>query len=129
MKRADANRVTGSTPLESREFLQMAQRAGGIGIFEPDLNTGLMRGSDVLFQLLGMTSDNGLITQDRWLAAVHPEDLETLVAEFEQAVSGGGQFQVEYRVLRPDGTILWTSATGRVLLDESGAARRVSSSR
>jgi PAS domain S-box-containing protein len=125
MKRADANRVTGSTPLESREFLQMAQRAGGIGIFELDLNTGLMRGSDVLFQLLGMTSDNGLITQDRWLAAVHPEDLETLVAEFEQAVSGGSQFQVEYRVLRPDGTILWTSATGRVLLDESGAARRV----
>ena len=125
MKRADANRETESTPLESREFLQMAQRAGGIGIFALDLNTGLMRGSDVLFQLLGMTSDNGLITQERWLAAVHPEDLETLVAEFERAVSGGGQFEVEYRVLRPDGTILWTSATGRVLLDEFGAARRM----
>jgi PAS domain S-box-containing protein len=109
----------------SKEFLQMAQSAGGIGIFELDLNARLMRGSDVLFQLLGMPSDNGLITQEQWLAAVHPEDLETLISHFAQAVHASGQFHVEYRVLRPDGSVLWTSATGRVLLDGFGAARRV----
>ncbi len=110
---------------KSKEFLQLAQSAGGIGIFELDLQTGLMRGSDVLFQLLGMSNGNGLITQEQWLAAVHPEDLEILVAQFAQAVSGGGAFHVEYRVLRPDGSVLWTSATGRVLLDGLGSARRV----
>ena len=110
---------------ESKEFLQMAQSAGGIGIFELDLHTGLMRGSDVLFQLLGMHNGNGLITQEQWLAAVHPQDLETLISQFAQAVNGGGAFHVEYRVLRPDGSVLWTSATGRVLLDGFGAARRV----
>jgi PAS domain S-box-containing protein len=110
---------------DSKEFLQMAQSAGGIGIFELDLHTGLMRGSDVLFQLLGMPSGNGLITQEQWLAAVHPEDLEALIAQFSQAVSAGGQFHIEYRVLRPDSSVLWTSATGRVLLDGFGAARRV----
>jgi PAS domain S-box-containing protein len=109
----------------SKEFLQMAQSAGGIGIFELDLGTGLMRGSDVLFRLLGMPSGNGLITQEQWLAAVHPEDLEALIAQFALAVRTSGQFHVEYRVLRPDGSVLWTSATGRVLLDGFGAARRV----
>ncbi len=110
---------------DSKEFLQMAQSAGGIGIFELDLQTALMRGSDVLFQLLGMPNDNGLITQEQWLAAVHPEDLEPLISQFAQAVNNGGQFHIEYRVLRPDGSVLWTSATGRVLLDGFGAARRV----
>ncbi|HZF16476.1 MAG TPA: PAS domain-containing protein [Steroidobacteraceae bacterium] len=110
---------------DSKEFLQMAQSAGGIGIFELDLQTALMRGSDVLFQLLGMPSGNGLITQEQWLAAVHPEDLEPLISQFAQAVNNGGQFHIEYRALRPDGSVLWTSATGRVLLDGFGAARRV----
>jgi len=110
---------------DSKEFLQMAQSAGGIGIFELDLHTALMRGSDVLFQLLGMPSGNGLITQEQWLAAVHPEDLEAVIQQFDQAVRAGGQFHIEYRVLRPDGSVLWTSATGRVLLDGFGAARRV----
>jgi PAS domain S-box-containing protein len=110
---------------QSKEFLQMAQGAGGIGIFELDLHTGLMRGSDLLFQLFGMASGNGLITQEQWFAAVYPEDLETLIAQFGQAVNGGSQFHVEYRVLRPDGSVIWISATGRVLLDGFGAARRV----
>ena len=110
---------------QSKEFLQMAQSAGGIGIFELDLHTGLMRGSERLFQLLGLPQGNGLITQEQWFASVYPQDLEALIAQFAQAVSGAAQFHIEYRVLRPDESVIWISATGRVFLDGFGAARRV----
>ncbi|HEU4530840.1 MAG TPA: HAMP domain-containing protein, partial [Steroidobacteraceae bacterium] len=51
------------------EFLQMAQSAGGIALFDLDLRTGLVQGSDLFFQLLQIDVRDRMITQEQWMAS------------------------------------------------------------
>ncbi|HTH94906.1 MAG TPA: diguanylate cyclase [Rhodocyclaceae bacterium] len=42
-----------------------------------------------------------------WSAAIHPDDLQRVLAEWHAAVVGGTPFQTETRFLQPDGVIVW----------------------
>lgn len=54
------------------------------------------------------------------VAKVHPADRASFRANVQSAIAGGTAFySSEYRVLRPDGAIVWLSERGRVLCDAS----------
>jgi PAS domain S-box-containing protein len=60
-------------------------------------------------------------TLDRWLATVHPGDRERMRRFAAGIVGSGDPFEVEYRVLRRDGTVRWIHSHGAVLSrDASG---------
>jgi PAS domain S-box-containing protein len=121
-----AERKRSETTLRrSREFLEMAQVAGGIGIFDLDLTHGLVQGSPLFFKLMGIETTSQTLTQEQWLASIYPEDLETFVEHFSMAVSCGGQYETEFRSLWPDGTVRWLAGGGRILNDDDGVAARV----
>ncbi len=107
------------------EFLQMAQSAGGIALFDLDLRTGLMQGSDLFFALLQITRRDQTITQEQWMASVHPDDLDALLRDLGEAKKTGGEYRSEYRSLRGDGRTIWVASNGRVLLDDEGRPVRV----
>ncbi len=113
--------------LHSREFLEVAQSAGGIGVFDLDLATHMIQGSGSFFALQGVEARVGAISQDQWLAFVHPDDLESLVSAFSAAVESGGGYRAEYRIKRLDRSVRWVSSAGRVMSDPSGARRIVGS--
>lgn len=46
---------------------------------------------------------------DGWLATIHPEDKNRVLA-LQKAMQSGGVLNVEYRLLRPDGQISWVSS-------------------
>jgi diguanylate cyclase (GGDEF)-like protein/PAS domain S-box-containing protein len=54
------------------------------------------------------------------LQFVHPEDRERVAATIEQAGPGGAGFEVEHRVMRPDGSCVWVHALVRIRVDEHG---------
>ena len=54
----------------------------------------------------------------------HPDDVDHVTALITKALADSDHFEVEHRVLRPDGSCVWVQATVRLYLDESG--RRVS---
>jgi PAS domain S-box-containing protein len=55
-----------------------------------------------------------------WLDAVHPEDYERVVAKLEQQ-QNGQLTNVEYRIIRPDGSVRWIWDRGFPIRDEEGA--------
>ena len=61
----------------------------------------------------------------RWLSLIHPED-RPRVAEAAAAalLPGGPRYDVEYRVVRPDGTVRIVHSQGDVTWDESGRPLR-----
>ena len=61
---------------------------------------------------------------DLWINAIHPED-RTAVGSAWQRLLDGGKFDVEYRIVRPDGSIRSIHDRGRVIRDASGAPIRV----
>jgi len=113
--------------LHSREFLEVAQSAGGIGVFDLDLATNVLQGSGSFFALQGIDPRAAAITQDQWLALVHPDDLEGLASAFAAAVDAGGGYRAEYRIQRLDRSVRWVSSAGRVISDPNAAQRIVGS--
>lgn len=63
--------------------------------------------------------------QARWLELVHPED-RARVADAAAAtlVRGSPRYDVEYRVVRPDGTVRAVRSQGDVTLDDAGRPLR-----
>jgi PAS domain S-box-containing protein len=59
-----------------------------------------------------------------WWQIVHPDDRETV----EEAIATGvqaGSNSVEYRIVRPDGSIRWLLARGHVISDDAGQPVRI----
>jgi PAS domain S-box-containing protein len=58
----------------------------------------------------------------RWLDGVHPED-RARVAAAAQHADAAGLYQTEYRVIRPDGRLVWIRGRGFPLFDTDGRMR------
>lgn len=54
-----------------------------------------------------------------WLEAIHPEDKE-LVAGYTGLQNKGGDFEIAFRILRPDGSIRWFQTKGIIIKNLSG---------
>jgi PAS domain S-box-containing protein len=55
-----------------------------------------------------------------WAEALHPEDRERGLADFERAIARRESFQAEYRVRRADGEYRWILDTGTPRFDSAG---------
>ena len=59
--------------------------------------------------------------QDRWTNLIHPQDrARTTEAASGTPLRGGPRYDVEYRVVRPDGTVRVVHSQGDVVRDDSG---------
>ncbi|NHC46710.1 SpoIIE family protein phosphatase [Motilibacter sp. K478] len=109
----------------SRVAWELAVRAGGIGTFDWDLGSGTLRWDDRLVELFGY--DTATFTQsiEAFNARLHPDDLPRVTAALQQAIDCCGEYEADYRVVLPDGTVRWVAARGRALGDAAGMATRV----
>jgi PAS domain S-box-containing protein len=55
-----------------------------------------------------------------WLDAIHPEDRARVRSRWLAAMAGGGTYEVEYRLTRPDGGWRWTAARAVPRRDAAG---------
>ena len=59
-----------------------------------------------------------------WLDTIHPEDHERLI-EATLTVQSGGDYDLEYRIVRPDGEVRWVRDRAFPITNESGEVYRV----
>ena len=109
----------------SREMLELAPEAGGVGVFDLDLRCKELQGSARFMTLLGAPPGVPRLALDQWLALVHPEDLEAVAGAMTLATESGLRFEVEYRLWAPQNAVRWVANAGRVVTDFSGKPRRI----
>jgi PAS domain S-box-containing protein len=107
---------------EAEDSLRFSLAAGRLGAWDFDLATQTMRCSEIGQQLYGRVMDRD-VTFRELLQVVHRDDRRHLQATVEQAIIGGADFRVEYRILWPDKTIHWLEVRGRVLQQAGRPAR------
>jgi two-component system, cell cycle sensor histidine kinase and response regulator CckA len=107
------------------ERLLLATRAGGVGIWELDTVNNNLIWDDQMFRLYGITSYKFGGSYEAWRAGVHPEDLPQGEAELQMALRGEKEFDTEFRVVWPDGTIHHIRALAQVHRDASGKPTNV----
>ena len=69
--------------------------------------------------VLGLSTST-FVTDDAWAAHLHPDDREDAVRGIHEAVRAGLPFTLEYRMIRPDGSVVWIRDQGNVVKGEDG---------
>src|SRR6476660_601151 len=110
---------------KSNVRLEEAQRIAHVGWWERDFSTGHVTLSDEVCRIFGLQPVDLPKWHERWLQLIHPED-RARVAEAAAAAlpCGGPRYDVEYRVVRPDGTERIVHSQGDVTWDQSGKPLR-----
>ncbi|MCI0348740.1 MAG: PAS domain-containing protein [Acidobacteriales bacterium] len=98
----------------SKEALDLAHQASGIGVWEWNLQSGELSWSKEISALHGLAPEKFDGRYATWLASVHPEDRQQVNSAVTGAISEGTGYQVQYRNVHPDGSTHWMEARGQV---------------
>jgi PAS domain S-box-containing protein len=100
-----------------RERLSLAPAAGKLGIWNWDLITNELAWSEQCKILFGY-SPEAKVTFEDFLAVLHPKDRDPTMNAIEESIRNDAPYDIEYRVLHPDGAVRWIAATGRTFRDD-----------
>jgi PAS domain S-box-containing protein len=100
-----------------RRFRALATHAPA-GILQLDTRYRCMFVNERWLAIAGMGGP--AVVGRRWIRAIHPDDRAQVLAEWRTAMRLGHEFTAEYRLLRPDGQIVWIVNTTAAILDASG---------
>lgn len=87
---------------KSEQSLKIAQAVAHLGHWEMDALTRDVRWSDETYRILGFEPQAFVPSYDAFLQAVHPDDRTRVASHIEQT-QAGGDFDIEYRIVLPDG--------------------------
>jgi PAS domain S-box-containing protein len=109
---------------ENEERLRLAAAAGRIYAFEWDVATDAVVRSPEAVNILGKGAPL-CTTRQQVLSAVHPDDRARVTAAVSLVTPENPIGRVSFRVLYPDGSIIWTEKTAHAFFDEHGKMLRV----
>jgi signal transduction histidine kinase len=104
---------------EAQRKLIESQRIGRIGNWELDLRSGELWWSDQVFELFGIAPQSFGGDLHSFESRVHPGDRHLLKPARDRALIGG-VMQIEYRIVKPDGSIAWMFEVGDTRRDAVG---------
>jgi len=114
---------------ESEMRYRGAVVTGRIASWETDMVTRARIWTKEGMELFGLDLPNGRGQvggdQDEFWRSLHPDD-KHMMAEFHRTADRQDSYPAEYRIVRPDGRMLWVSGRGRVIArGEDGKAQRI----
>ena len=108
-----------------RERIELATRAGNFGIWDWNIQKNELVWDDRMYELYGIKKSDFRNVYDAWLNALHPDDREENDRISELARRGEKEYDTEFRVVRPDGTIRFIKSLGQVIWDSEGNPLRM----
>lgn len=104
----------------AEDRLQLALEASCTGIYRYDFRTESLDFANNLNKVFGFAADEPLQSLERLLSAIHPDDRPRVLRSYERSATQGADFDEDFRVVRPDGTVRWISDKAKMTLDEAG---------
>ncbi len=98
--------------VRSQQTLAEAQRIARIGSWELECESNTMVWSDELCRIYGYPTEPVPSIAD-FLNRFHPDDVEALQALFRAAIDARSSFDVEHRLVQPDGDVRWLRSQAR----------------
>ena len=104
----------------SERRLKLAAASGRLGIWDRDIESGNQIWDDRMYKMYGTTRDSFPATFETWTTCLHPDDRERVIKESQAAVRGEKDYDTEFRILHPDGSVKYIKANGLVIRDTEG---------
>ncbi|WP_459921997.1 PAS domain S-box protein [Desulfatiferula olefinivorans] len=105
---------------ESEQRLSLAVRSAGLGIWDWNVVTNEMTWDDQMFCLYGTTERPKSYGVEIWKKNLHPDDRDAAWDACLAALRGEREYDIAFRISRPDGAIRYIKANGIVLRDDAG---------
>ena len=109
---------------EAEYTRNLALEAAEVGLWSGDIQTDVLEWDDRVSKMMGLP-DNLYPDLASWFSVLHSDDLVNVIEEFKAAISGEKAYDVEYRVILPDGQIRYITARGNIIRDEEGSPLRI----
>ncbi len=105
--------------------LAEAQELAHLGSYDWDIRTDTNVWSEELYRIYGAEPGDFQPTYDEFLARIHPDDRDKVMAVHREAFETLEPYQMEERIVRPDGSVRILATTGEVVVDDAGTPIRM----
>ena len=106
---------------QERQRLEQVEAVGHVGSWMVNLRDGTASWSAELVRLVGFVPGEQLADAlEQFNSRVHPEDRSMFTAKDLTAPWQGGVTSLDFRIMRPDGSVRWFASTGVVDRDPTG---------
>jgi PAS domain S-box-containing protein len=106
----------------SEAYLAAGQKLSHTGSWGRRLSTGEAYWSEETYRIYGLDPGGPAPTSLQMLDMCHPDDRHLLDEAMHPTAGDSRRFDLDLRIIRPDGSIRYVHSQGERLLDESGAA-------
>ena len=110
---------------ESEARLGEAQSIAHLGNWDWDMRTNKLLWSDEIYRIFGRSPQEFGATYDAFLSYVHPDDRASVTAAVKTAVDERKLYNVEHRIVLPDGVVRVVHEQGIVNYDEDNQPLRM----
>ncbi|MEX2588477.1 MAG: PAS domain S-box protein [Actinomycetota bacterium] len=125
-KRLEAQRKTDLETLTlSQRQMKEAQRLGHFGSFQWNVAEDDLHWSEELRRIFGVGDEEFSGSLEVFLQGLHPDDRDRVQETISAAVRAGGSFELEERIVRPDGEVRVLQSHGEVLSGAGGTPETV----
>jgi PAS domain S-box-containing protein len=109
---------------EFEERVSLAAEAAHLGVWELNTETNEVWISDKARELFQLDPKDS-VTFQTFQGRVHPDDRPMRDAAVKEAIETHGGYKIEYRALRPDGTVRWMHGRAQCIADGQGKLTRL----
>lgn len=109
---------------ENEERLRLATETGRVGIWDWNVRTDQISWTDSLYEMHGVTKEQALCLKT-FASLVHPEDRDLVAKSIDAALTNDAPYELEFRILKPNGEIGWVFTNAVVFRDGGRPIRLV----
>ncbi|PZO42488.1 MAG: histidine kinase [Shackletoniella antarctica] len=109
----------------SEERLRLGLQAARMGTWDWDITENRIIWSANMESLFGLAPGEFDGSYEQFVARLHPDDRGRVLEAIDAAMTPGANYDIEFRVLYPDGTIRWALSQGKVFYDAIGQPIRM----
>ncbi|RCJ18314.1 hypothetical protein A6770_07010 [Nostoc minutum NIES-26] len=120
----DRKRAEAALQESEKRFRQMAQTIQDVFWVTDFDQQQVLYVSPAYEQIWGRSCESLYRNFGQWIESIHPEDRERVRTVANQCLQVGN-LSIEYRVVRPDGSVRWVRDRGYILQNEPGQTRRI----
>ncbi len=110
---------------EGEVHFKEAQHIACLGSWEWNLASGNNRWSDQQYRIFGYAPGTVCPSYEVFMGAVHPDDRSKVIQAADNAIHGRASYDIEFRIVRPDGHLRHIHSMGRLECDAHGHPLRM----
>jgi PAS domain S-box-containing protein len=103
----------------SEAFLLEAQRLSHTGSWRHEVSSGRVTVSPEMLQIYAVGPDEDASIAEFHFNRIHPEDRPKVKRDYERAQAAKSDFEFDYRIVLPDGSVKYIHNIGHPILNES----------